>query len=328
MAVRRRGATDPASRIEAIIRFQAKQIQKVFLGAIKQIKDAKTLKELAALLEAGQFDVALQSVATAAESIGNSYGASLSDAARKTATWLSTSALTVTVSFDQTNVRAVAAMQSNKLRLVREFSAEQARASRQALLRGIEEGLNPIDQARAFRDSIGLTQKQEAIVASYKNLLKKVGTGKGSARAVLDRALRDGRFDRTVLAAARDGVPLDAAKIDQMVGRYRERMVKYRSEVIARTEAMRSANQGNAEMYQQAVDSGALNKNEIKRKWLSAKDEKVRSSHARLHGTIRGLDEAWNGDEGPLRYPGDPDAPGSETIQCRCVLTTRLEPEK
>jgi len=327
MAVRRGGATDSIARIEKIISYQAKQIRTVFISAVQQIKDAKTLKELATLLENGQFDVALESVATAAESIGNSYGASLSDAARKTATWLSTSALTVTVSFDQTNTRAVAMMQANKLRLVREFTAEQIRASRQALLRGIEEGLNPVEQARAFRASIGLTAKQEAAVANYKSLLKLVGSSKASARAAISRALRDGRYDRTVLAAARDGIPLEASQIERMAERYRERMVKYRSETIARTEAMRSVNQGNAEMYQQAVNSGALNKDEIKRKWVSAKDERVRASHARLHGTIRGMDEVWLGDDGPLRYPGDPDAPASETIRCRCCVTTRLEPQ-
>jgi hypothetical protein len=258
--------------------------------------------------------------------IGDSYGVSLSESARSTALWLSTSALTVSVSFNQVNTAAVEAMQTNRLRLIREFSNEQRAATHQALLRGIQEGANPIEQARAFRDSIGLTKAQEAAIANYKRLLKNVGSDKAATRNVLDRALRDGRFDRTVARAAREGVALDAAQIDRMTARYREKMIKYRAEMIARTEALSSVNQGVDQMYQQAYDSGALKPEEVKEKWVSAHDARVRSSHSHLNGQIHNVGEKWQGADGELRYPGDPEAPASERIHCRCIVTRRLEP--
>ena len=73
-------------------------------------------------------------------------------------------------------------------------------------------------------------------------------------------------------------------------------------------------------MYQQAIDDGTLQSTQIVRTWITAKDERVRSSHAVLNGQRRNYGEPW----GVLRYPGDPSAPAAETVQCRCVLTTRF----
>ena len=156
------------------------------------------------------------------------------------------------VDFDAINDRAVRLMRENKLRLVREFLDSQRAATQHALVEGVTEGLNPIAQARAFRDSIGLTSRQEAAVGNYRRLLQ---TGD---RDALVRALRDRRYDPTVRRAIASDRPLTTSQIDRMVARYRERYIKYRSEVIARTESLKIVHQGNDEMYHQAVESGKL----------------------------------------------------------------------
>lgn len=112
-----------------------------------------------------------------------------------------------------------------------------------------------------------------------------------------------------------------------MVGRYRERYIKYRAEVIGRTEALRAVHQGTQEMYRQAVEQGAMSSTEYKHKWVSARDKRVRDSHRHLNGLVRMEGETFPGNDGALKYPGDPDAPASETVQCRCCLSTRLDPE-
>lgn len=326
MAVKPKGATDPASRIEALIAQQERRFRRVFLDAIQLILDEYTLSALADLLEAGKLEEALEVVDRAAIKIGNTYGEQLSAAARDTAAWLSTSALTVEVSFDQTNYRAVAMMQENKLRLVREFTAEQKAAVRNAIAEGIKEGANPREQARNFRNAIGLTQKQEAAVRNYRRMLEGAGRGGDDASDALQRKLRDRRFDRTVARALRDNKPLTKAQVELMVGRYRERYIKYRAEVIGRTEALRSVHQGTLEMYRQAFEEGAMGESEVKHKWVSARDKRTRDSHRSLNGLIRLTGQTFPGSDGPLKYPGDPDAPASETVQCRCVLSTRLDP--
>lgn len=325
MAVKPGGATDPASRIESLVASQERRFRAVFLRAVELVRDQNTLAQLAELLAQGRLEEALAGVDAAARLLGDQYGASLSEAARDTANFLS-GALTATVSFDQTNTRAVTAIQENRLRLIREFTGEQRNVIRQAMIRGIERGLNPRDQARLFRDSVGLTSRQESAVARYRALLESAGTEADRSLEALDRKLRDRRFDGTVRRARREGRPLTADQVARMTGRYRDRYVRYRSEVIGRTEALRSAHQGSEEMYRQAFESGELDPSEVTRTWVTARDERVRESHRDLNGQQRGPDEPFDAQDGQLQYPGDPSAPASETVQCRCVLTTRLEP--
>jgi hypothetical protein len=61
-----------------------------------------------------------------------------------------------------------------------------------------------------------------------------------------------------VRKAIADGKPLSAADIDKITGRYRDKMAKYRGEVIARTEAASALAQGQREGFQQALDSGRV----------------------------------------------------------------------
>ena len=319
MAVRPGGATDPASRIERLVERQDRRFRRVFLQAIQVIQDNLTLDTIVELLERGDIEAALSVIEDAARLIGTAYGAALAESATDTADFLSR-ALTVGVGFDVTNQRAVNAIQRNSLRLINGFTSEQRETVRQVLARGISEGLNPREQARLFRESIGLTPRQEQAVANYQRLLR------AGSREALTRELRDARFDRTVNRAITRGEPLTEEQIQRMVSRYRERYIRYRSEVIGRTEALRSAHEGSEEMYRQAVETGALDPESIRRKWVTAGDERVRNSHNALNGQERGLEETWQGEDGTLRFPGDPSAPPSETVQCRCVLTTRLTP--
>jgi hypothetical protein len=226
--------------------------------------------------------------------------------------------------FDQVNLYAVAAMQATRLELIREFTAEQLRATSVALVSGVEGGLNPREQARNFRDSIGLTQQQWGHVASYRSALERVGVDDEAAQNALGRALRDKRGDRQIMAAARAGRKLPAEKIDWMVRRYTERYVKHRSEVIGRTEAMRAVNQGNEESYRQAIANGTIREDQIKREWRTRIDGRQRDTHLFLNGQERSWGEPWVTENGVIRYPGDPDAPAKETIQCRCALLTRI----
>jgi hypothetical protein len=324
MAVPAKEALDPASRIEKILARQNAEFRRVFYQALSLIKNSRTLEELADLLSAGRFEEALDAISGAGLLLGNASGVALTASASSTAKFLS-NAMEVVVSFDQTNDRAVTEMRTNKLRLVREFTADQRTTLRQVMTRNIEEGLNPIAQAREFRASVGLTAKQEASVARYKRLLRTAGTPGDQAMDALQRKLRDKRFDSVVARAVRAGKPLTEEQIDRMVGRYRERYIKYRSEVIARTEAMRAVNQGNIEMYKQAIEGGLLEPEKVVHSWSSASDKRTRDSHRTMNGQKRPFGEAFKSPSGAtLRFPGDPLAPGSETIQCRCALATRI----
>jgi hypothetical protein len=321
MAVVAGGAIDPASRIEQLIAFHDRRFQSTFLLAVNTIRDAFTLEELALLLSQGRLEEALAAVEKAASLIGNQYGTALTHSAQNTAAYLTNEALTVAVNFDQTNTRAVQAISENRLRLIREFSNGQRATLRAAMTDGIREGLNPIDQARNFRGSVGLTERQQAAVSNYRRLLNGNTTDMAEAAS---RRLHDGRSTRSVSRAIATDRPLPQAQIDSMVSRYQSNYVRYRAEVIGRTEALRAAHQGSEEMYTQAFESGDLDPDAVTRTWLTARDGRVRDTHSAIGGQERGVGETWSSGGSELRFPGDPNASAAETVQCRCVLTTRM----
>lgn len=81
----------------------------------------------------------------------------------------------------------------------------------------------------------------------------------------------------------------------------------------ART-AMTSAHSlGKLKGYERAAGMGI----DVEKQWLAALDRRTRGSHRHLDGETVKLDgEFSNG----LKYPGDPDGPGSEVYNCRCTL--------
>lgn len=309
---------DPASRLEALILKMEPRFRSRFLEVVKSIKDQTSLVTLSELIQAGRMDEVLQVVETVGLRMSSTFNEVMAISGQQTAQGIAAN-LNVLIDFNQINQGALSVMQSNQLRLVNSFAAEQRAATREALIDGIRRGANPLDQARAFRGSIGLTRYQQQIVNNYRRNLEQL-----SARA-LSRQLRDARFDRTVGRAIRDGQPLSPDQIERMVGRYQDRWVKYRSEVIARTESLRSVHAGNREMYRQAVEAGTLLDTDLVREWNTSQLPNVRDSHEFMHGQRRkGMDEPFvSGAGNALLMPGDSSAPPEETAQCVCAVTTR-----
>lgn len=310
--------TDSQDRLLALLDKIEPRLKRKFLEVVDNMQRRLSLDEIVAALESGQILTLFEDVVVS--EFGNfstDVTAAAVVAGEDTAEFLSSTFRTL-VTFDTMDPIFTNQMRENQLRLVREFSEEQRRATSDALVEGVRRGLNPRDQARNFRNSIGLTSRQLAAVNNFRRLLEE-----GSSE-VFQRNLRDRRFDSTVRRAQQTDTDLTQAQIDRMVQRYQEKYLTYRSEVIARTEALSSVHQGTEESFRQGAERGLYALEELERKWNDADDPRVRASHARLDGMVRGFGETFPGDDGELRFPGDPLAPASETAQCRCVLSTRL----
>ncbi|HEU4727679.1 MAG TPA: phage minor head protein [Kofleriaceae bacterium] len=225
------------------------------------------------------------------------------------------------ITFDMLDPGVLSVAERSRLDLIREITTEQRILIRAALIGGAESGANPREIAQEIRDEIGLTEYQERIVQNYRRELER-----GQYADALARELSSGHSDRTIAAAVRNRTALSQAQIDAAVDRYRQNWIAFRAENIARTESLRIAHQGTEELYRQAIARGDVRTEQIERTWNTAHDPRVRSTHRSMDQQKRGFGETFTTGAGvELRFPADPAGPAKETIECRCVVSTRLK---
>lgn len=151
------------------------------------------------------------------------------------------------------------------------------------------------------------------------NLITEIGSStRETVREIITSGLRDGRAPRVIAKEIGSYVGLRSDQLETLrkfeaggaseaqVARRAKQLLKQRGELIARSETMRSSNQGLREMWHQAVDNDLLPA-DVKREWIATSDERTRDEHEDLDGEQVGLNDSFS-----LGYE-----PGEE-ISCRC----------
>ena len=121
---------------------------------------------------------------------------------------------------------------------IRAIEEEQAAKIRQIMLRGMAEGQPPKKIAQEIRDVVSLTDWPAAQVKAYRTELEDLNP------RVMERQLRDRRFDGPIARAVNDGKALTPEQIDRFSAEYKDDWLRLRATTIARTEALRAANSG------------------------------------------------------------------------------------
>lgn len=169
---------------------------------------------------------------------------------------------------------------------------------------------------------IGLTQKQaEAIIRARDELL-------GGDPAYFDRKLRDKRFDSLIRKAFAKSGGVTQAEADRITARYSDRLLNYRAEVVARTEALTALHAGQYEGMQQVIDSGKVSADQVTKTWSATLDGRARDSHTAMHNQSVKWGRAFVSPSGArLMYPQDSSlgAPADEIIQCRCHMVLKVK---
>ena len=310
-------------RLERLLEGVEVLVRRAFLEFLRSARSDEVLRAIADALERRDVEAAMRIVDSYVVRFSTVIPRAFQRAARlemeQAERALRPIAGAVAISFDPAAPAAAALMRRQQLQLIREFSSEQRRATALALSEALSTGAGPREAARAFRGSIGLTARQERAALNYERLLRE-----GSAEA-LSRDARDRRFDRTVRAAIRTGEPLSPAQVDRMGERYREGYLSMRAETIARTETTRVVGAARREAFRQTIDDLGLDRTKVRRVWNSTLDKRTRDSHRDMDGQEVELDEPFvSGAGNRIMFPGDPDAPAEEVINCRCVVTNRV----
>lgn len=215
-------------------------------------------------------------------------------------------------------------------RLVQGIDDNSRAMLRTVLTDGLARGQGSRATARELLSYIGMTDYSAKIALNFR---RKLETDPKSLLAELSSEpkkgnylLRDRRLDGIIRRAVRDGKPIAAADIDKIITAYTNRSIRERAISIARTETLKAVNAGQHASYVQAVESGKVAAQDIRKTWWATRDNRVRDTHKELDRESVGLNEYFVSSSGArLLHPGDESAPASEVCNCRCVAVYRID---
>ena len=319
---------------------QEAEMLKAFLDSVSAIKNDVKINQLTALIERGDIDGAIKLLG-----LDPSAFEGMDEALRQA---YRSGGMTGAIQIGEIptedgeipfrlNMRSPAAeawLLRESSRLIVEMSDGQQELVREVLTEGLEQGVNPRQQAlglvgrmdatgKRTGGFIGLTTQQSGWVANARDELENLNPN------YFTRELRDKRLDSTIRKAINDGQELTPQQINKAITRLQGRTLKYRGDVIARTESIKALRAGQHESVNQAVDKGELSRDDVKRIWDSTgPDGRTRDNHLLMEGQERKHGEPFDFPfGGQAMFPSDDSlgAPASELIQCRCRENTEID---
>lgn len=242
-------------------------------------------------------DVALPPVIMAVVTAGASVAATTlaRDAARvaKSPIVHRKSSVKLTFRFDRTNPSAVLWVERHAAELVTEVTDETRKAIRKIITKAFVDEIPPREAAVMLRKVVGLHSRD---LAAIENLRERILESPGGKVYAGKRPIRVPEKGMTKKA------------LRDTLSKYADRLNNRRALLIARTETIRGSNEGQSQLWRQAVDAGQLSRN-AKRIWITATDERVCPICENLDGKIAPLSGSFNG-----QFSSPPAHPA-----CRCT---------
>lgn len=324
--------------IESLIALTVPEVQSVFLETMQDIVDRAILNEMVAAIENRDADALFRATGFTPAALGpilDRIEQSYKDAAEITAdgfpSRIRTPTGTVIFRFNMRNPAVEADLRNNSSRLITALTEEARQNVRQTLEIGMIAGRNPrsvaldivgrVDPKTKSRIGgvVGLTTRQ----AQWANVARtRLLTGD---ERYFTLGLRDKRFDKRIKDAMDQGKAVPAEVVERAITSYKNKALQYRGEVIGRTETLQSIARGEWQSYNQTIEEGLLQPQDITKVWDAVGDRRTRTTHTMIEQQSREnpveFDEPFVSPSGArLMHPGDRSlgAPAEETIQCRC----------
>jgi hypothetical protein len=334
-----------AVNLNGISKEQEAAFRKAFSDSIAKLKNDAVIKDLIDRIAVGDIDGVLTAIGISEASFG-SIEQAIQNAYRKGGETAASqvgripapgSDVSFTFAFNVRNPRAEQWLRKNSSSLIVEITEGQREMVRQQLTARLSEGINPRQSAldlvgrknrvtgRREGGFIGLTEQQSRWVSDARLELDFVHLTKGTD--YLSRKLRNKRFDAMVKRANKSGKPLTAVQIQRAITALQSRTLKYRGDVIARTESIDALRAGHHEALRQATEAGEVADDDVTREWDATGDARTRETHVAADGQKRQGDVPFDVGGYQMRYPGDSSlgAPAEERVQCRCIETTSID---
>jgi hypothetical protein len=326
--------------IEQLLDAMDENLRKAFRDVIYKIRDEAQLDYITKMIEKGDLNEAFRAANLDVASFREwerQFERAFETGANYTANRIpliqTATGYRMNFQFNIRNPVAESHLRSHSGKFIKEVMDDTRQVIREHLRYGMERGLNPrtvaldlvgrVNAQTGHREggTIGLTSSQAEWVRNYEEELRS-----SNPLRALERELRDARFDSSVRKAAREKKPIPDALITKMVMAYKNSALKFRANAIGRTEAMAALHGSQDEALNQAMSAGIIKTNALSFIWRTARDKKVRDSHATMDGQkVKNGEMFITGSGAQLRYPGDPAGPASEIINCRCWREPKID---
>lgn len=316
------------------------RLRDAFLASVQELRNGVNVPGLIEAISRGDIEGALRQVhiepsayAPFIEEFRSSYNAGGNFTVSEMPPLKDSTGASAKLRFDVRDLGAEEWISEQSSKFIREVSEDLKVSVRNVLNKGLVEGTNPKTTAREIvgrynrttgeREGgiLGLTNSQrESIDRAADELLN-------DPKAYLKRKLRNKQYDRYVKKSLATGEPIPADVRQRMINALTSRTEMKRAETVARTETMASLHASQREAYQQAINNGYARPEEIEREWsATSRSKPTRESHIALDGQKVKFDEPYVSPVtgARLMYPGDPNAPAEEIIQCRCWEIFRI----
>jgi len=249
------------------------------------------------------------------------------------------------------NPRAVDAVARITSGMTEYLVQETAETVRNAIITAVNEGVPP---AKTARDLIGLMDKRtgkrtggimvlddqragqaqrvRAMLGDKDEIRKYFIKDKVTGKMKPRYKTTDRRFDKRVRDAINEGRALSNSDIDQIANRHMSRLLKDRATQIAHDNTLTALRAGQHAGFEELVETGAVDDDQMERTWLSTGDSITRPDHQAMNGTkVYGMNTPYTfPDMSQALYPGDTSlgAPIDQTTYCRCIEVVRIIPKK
>lgn len=340
----------PREQIDLLTAEWEPRFREAFMESVREITSRITLRVIVERLEKGDIEGALDALnieraafGKVAELVPQAFNAGGNSLITNFPAVRDPSGHRAVLRFDVRDPVAEEWVRQHSATLVQGLTDEGIASARATIETGMAEGKGPraiatdlvgrVNRVTGSREggTVGLTEAQARQLANARAQL--LSGDPEQMRAFMDRKLRDRRFDRTIEKAIRESRSIDKAMADRMLTSLSNRMLKFRADVIARTETMEAIEASQHEGYRQTMDRLGLNPvTDVEKEWIATSGTRTRDTHMLLHGQkVTGLDTPFVSASGALlRHPGDRTlgAPASELINCRCHPVYRLRFEQ
>lgn len=234
------------------------------------------------------------------------------------------------------NLPAEQAMRDHAARLVTGIVRETRDGIAAVLTENLSRGQSPYDAGRLIagrlnRSSgvregglIGLSRPQMETAARIERAMRDGDTA--YMRQYLTFANRDKRLDRTVMKAIREGRGLAPEEVERVTRLYANKALKWRGDQLAITETHLALARSRMDAFQQQIDEGKLDAQDVTKKWRRTVSREPRMDHMMMAGKTVGFSELFTLPDGTTcTGPHDPNLPARHTIGCKCAMDISID---